>query len=317
MKVNPWLFGPCAAAVLASVLSGTRAQEAHSGQIFRTGVELVTLDVLVTNRGRPVRGLAAADFDVRDNGVRQTVRVLSAETSPMSLLLVLDVSASVRGTKLEKLVEAAATALDRLTPDDTAGLIAFAHEIRLAVAPTSDFRRVRAALDGMNASGATALSDAIHVAATLAQAGSRRTLLVVFSDGLDNVSWLPQLSVLETLRRTEVVAYFVAPTSDVASAPMQRFSGRGATVTVEAGAFWEREETFLAAAARLTGGRVLTATADDRLRSVFQTIMDQFRARYLLTYSPTGVERTGWHGVTVRLRGVRGEVTARPGYWVP
>ncbi len=52
------------------------------------------------------------------------------------------------------------------------------------------------------------------------------------------------------------------------------------------------------------------------LRALFGRVLNELRARYLLTYYPVGVTRTGWHDLKVSLKGARGDVTARPGYFV-
>jgi hypothetical protein len=52
------------------------------------------------------------------------------------------------------------------------------------------------------------------------------------------------------------------------------------------------------------------------LRELFGKALEELRARYLLTYYPGGVARDGWHDVKVTLKGARGDVTARPGYFI-
>jgi hypothetical protein len=67
---------------------------------------------------------------------------------------------------------------------------------------------------------------------------------------------------------------------------------------------------------RLTGGRRFSAEHPDRLREVFATILKEFRQRYVLSYTPHGVDAAGYHALDVRLtRGRKGEVRARPGYF--
>jgi hypothetical protein len=63
-----------------------------------------------------------------------------------------------------------------------------------------------------------------------------------------------------------------------------------------------------------TGGNYLEAERSDRLREVFVRIMTEFRSRYLLTYTPTGVDAGGWHPIQVKVKNKRGSVTARRGY---
>jgi hypothetical protein len=53
---------------------------------------------------------------------------------------------------------------------------------------------------------------------------------------------------------------------------------------------------------------------DKRASAQFGRVISEFKSRYVLTYTPTGVEQGGWHGVEVRLKGSRAELTARRGY---
>ena len=98
----------------AAVLLGSQTPS------FRSTVDLVRVDVLVTDDGRPVPGLAAADFEVFDNGVRQQVTVLSADDLPIRVLLALDLSESVDGGRLADLQTAARLLVGSLRPDDRA-----------------------------------------------------------------------------------------------------------------------------------------------------------------------------------------------------
>ena len=61
------------------------------------GVEGVYVDVFVTDGNRPVVGLAAADFELRDNGARRPVELVAVESLPLTTFLVLDTSGSVDG----------------------------------------------------------------------------------------------------------------------------------------------------------------------------------------------------------------------------
>jgi len=96
---------------------------AVAGQTFRTGVDAVAVDVLVTRDGRPVTGLTADDFSVRDNDVPQRIDAVLLEDVPITLLLVLDTSGSVGGAPLVQLRAAAEAAVEALRPDDRVGLV--------------------------------------------------------------------------------------------------------------------------------------------------------------------------------------------------
>jgi hypothetical protein len=64
----------------------------------------------------------------------------------------------------------------------------------------------------------------------------------------------------------------------------------------------------------LTGGRLHEVSRDQDLKETFLKILEEFRTRYLLTYSPEGVTPGGWHRLEVRVKGRRATVRARPGY---
>jgi hypothetical protein len=73
---------------------------AQTPAVFGTGLESVSVDVLVTRMGAPLLGLRAEDFVVKDDGVPQRVEVVDRRTLPTTAVLVLDRSASVAGREL-------------------------------------------------------------------------------------------------------------------------------------------------------------------------------------------------------------------------
>lgn len=65
-----------------------------------------------------------------------------------------------------------------------------------------------------------------------------------------------------------------------------------------------------------SGGNLVWAEDDSRLLTVFTRVFDEYRTRYLLTYSPSGVRRDdGWHKIDVTLKAKRGKIKVRPGYF--
>jgi VWFA-related protein len=71
---------------------------------------------------------------------------------------------------------------------------------------------------------------------------------------------------------------------------------------------------FLGDLADQTGGRLFKVESTRGLSAVFLEVLDEFRQRYLLSYSPSGVSQQGWHQLTVRVKGRDATVRARPGY---
>ena len=71
---------------------------------------------------------------------------------------------------------------------------------------------------------------------------------------------------------------------------------------------------FLHELTELTGGTLLDAGSTENLGATFERILDEFRQRYLISYTPAGVSRPGWHRLDVRVKGHVATVKARPGY---
>jgi VWFA-related protein len=260
-----------------------------SAQTFSSRIEAVRVDVLVTANGQPVRGLMPSDFDVLDNGVRQTVDLASFEQIPLNVVLALDMSASLQGLRLGHLQAAGSTVLDGLKPGDRAALVAFSHIVSASQSLTEDLDRVRSLLFQNRGEGLTSLIDAAHAGMLIGESDAGRSLLIVFSDGVDTSSWLDAESVLETARRGDVVVYGVEVGTRRASFP--------------------RDLT------EITGGRLFAVESTGGLSAVFAKILEEFRHRYLISYSPDGVAAGGWHRLDVRVKNRSVTVKARPGYF--
>ncbi len=258
---------------------------------FSVKIEEVRVDVLVTDRGKPVRGLSADDFEILDNGERQQVNYASLEELPINATLALDMSASVAGERLDNLRSAGHALLDGLRKDDRAALVTFSHIITLDSRLTTDIRSVKAALDQAQPQGETSVIDASYAGMIVAEANSGRPLLIVFSDGLDTTSWLTGEAVLDTAKRAETVVYAVS-------------AGRLPNIT------------FLRDLSKFTGGSLFEVESTRNLRAVFVGILDEFRQRYLVTYTPRGVPRAGWHRLDVRVKDHKYTIKARPGYLI-
>lgn len=265
---------------------------AQDPPVFAAEVGLVRVEVLVTAKGEPLRGLHASDFVLRDNGRSQRLEPVLEEETAVDAALVLDMSASVSGARLDALKTAARAFLDGLRQGEQAALVAFRDEVLLLEPFTADRARVLQALDRVQPRRSTALRDAVYAALRLREPGPRRTAIVVFSDGFDNMSWLTPAEVVEAASRSESIVYGVAARE------------RG-----------DLEEPFLRDVVRATGGRLFEARREGDLRARFLDVLADMRCRYVLSYAPAGADRVGWHELRVELKGVRGEVLARPGYW--
>jgi VWFA-related protein len=282
VTVRGRVFG--VAVLMASAAVAVRTQDVT----FSSRVEAVRVDVLVTNNGQPVRDLTAADFEIRDNGVLQQIDLVSFEQIPLNVILALDMSDSVAGDRLDRLRSAGAAVLGGLRKEDQAALLTFSHAVRLGAPLGHDVGLVRDALQSANGEGETSLVDGTFAAIQIGESDAGRALLIIFSDGLDTSSWLQAERVLDAAKRSDAVAYAVAVRSPA-------------------------KPEFLRDLTSLTGGKLFEVEKTEKLDALFVNILQEFRQRYLVSYTPKGVEKAGWHKLDVRVkRG--GAVKARPGY---
>lgn len=273
-------------AALVLALAGAPRVTAQD-PVFRGAVDGVRIDALVTEHGRPVAGLVPTDFEVRDNGVLQEVDLVALGDVPVSVVLALDLSASVSGDRLTRLMRAGHAVLDALVPADRAALVTFNRAVVERVPLTASRDAVRQALDGARSAGDTALLDATLAAMLVGDVDASRTLVVVFSDGVDTASFTRPEQVLATAGRVNGVVYAVA-TSD--------------------------EAPFLSDLTQATGGRLLAIGRSDDPGPAFLEILREFRRRYVLTYSPRNVEAGGWHTLDIKVRRPGAKVQGRAGY---
>jgi VWFA-related protein len=262
---------------------------APQAPLFSSRVQAVLVDVLVTRGGKPVPGLTARDFDVRDNGINQHVELLDTNNMPINAVLALDMSASTAGPRLVDVTAATGALLDGLRPIDRAALTTFSSVISPRVPLTTNASTIRKAMGGIVPSGETAILDGIYAALMATQAETGRSLLVVCTDGRDTSSWLDPDELLESARRSNAVIDVVAT----------------------GGA---RRWSVLKDLTDATGGETSDIEAGDQIRAQFEAILRDFRSRYVLTFVPTGVTEGGFHRLDVRVRGSRMSVKARPGY---
>jgi VWFA-related protein len=258
--------------------------------VFRVGVETVYLDVFVTRDGAPVEGLTTASFEVRDDGIPQSVEVVPVDSLPLRTVLVFDTSRSLGGFKLKHLRRAATRLLDHLRSEDPVEVLAFDEQLRVTEIKTSG--DLASALAPSPREG-TALHDALFVA--LLRAVPERSMIVAFTDGADNMSWLGEAEIVAYAQRASAVLHAVA------------IAPRGLSQRLEL--------RVLDQVARATGGNLWTAPDAAALPDTFDQILEAMRHRYLLRFDPSR-PTDGWHRLDVRLRGAKGDLSARPGYWI-
>jgi VWFA-related protein len=269
----------------------------------------VRIDAIVTDNGEPVTGLGPSDFIVVDGVVRQSLKAVG-QAGRLTVALVLDTSGSMRrgtdGPNFTRLTEPVVAAL---MPQDVVSIVSASDRLRLLADHVGDpsviqsvIRHARIDEDAM-----TLTWDAVMASRALVANPAGRPIVVVISDGADNVSWFGRSRAVDALGRAGVAV-------DAIEVPF-KLDAEGCRACA-------RDFTYgpvtLRALEDATGGVVFGADDPDlavRVKARFAAL----RLGYVLTYTPTNVGTgDGWHDVKVMLRpGVPGKIDARAGYYAP
>ena len=198
--------GWCAVGLVCAALA-VQAQEPQQ-PIFRSGSHAVTVDVGVFDGERAIPGLTAADFDVRDNGVRQTLSGVRPNTLPIDVRLLFDTSGSITPEELERYRRAMARVAEALRPVDRVEILTFSGRISEVVPlqhPPITVITQRQDRDG------TSFFDAVSLAMVTRPMLERRQITVVLTDAQDNDSFFDKDTLYDSARHTSAVVYGVLP----------------------------------------------------------------------------------------------------------
>ena len=286
---------PVAAVLLVLLASGAGLAQAPPRRppTFEAGIEVINLNVSVTDpRNRYVTDLGERDFAVFEDGIRQELSLFTHENLPISLVLMIDTSASM-DEKLKVAQAAAIRFTKTLRPQDLAEVIQFNDRATVLQDFTADQDALAAAIHKTEASGPTALHNALYIAlkdlGKQKKAGElRRRAVVLLSDGEDTASLVSDDQVIELARKTEINIYSV-------SLRPNRPSDRTRLGFSQAA-------HLLTALAQETGGQVHFPNSLSELDTVYDRIAEELRTQYNLGYVSSNKRRDGkWRRIVVRI----------------
>jgi Ca-activated chloride channel homolog len=290
----------------------------QTGQVFRTTVNLV--DVLFTvlnHRNKLVPELEKPDFKVYDNNVVQDIRYFSKQSDlPLRIGMLLDTSNSIRDRiKFEE--DAANNFLFSVLRHgtDEAFLMTFDDEPQVVQGFTADTGKLRDQILRMRAGGGTAVYDAIYDACANELShpprppGDRpdivRRVMILISDGEDNLSTHTRAEAIEMAQRTNVVIYTISTSIQwvTIEEPNKEKAGSRKYHLTEG-------DKILQDLADETGGRSFYPYHVDDLDQSFQDIGDELRNQYSIAYNPSN------HGFDGRYYKIKIEIPEHKGYQV-
>jgi Ca-activated chloride channel family protein len=269
-------------------------------------LQLQQLYVTVTQGSRYYLGLERDAFSVLDDRRRQEIVTFERGDAPMTAVLLLDTSGSMRGDRLRTAIEGARAFLDGLRELDEAQLTLFSDRRRYASSFSRDAEVLTDGLSEVDAGGGTALNDHLYYALRLLEGRQGRRVVIVLSDGIDFESTLGADDVRWAARRSQAMIYWIrlrhAHEPGTFSSSW-RSSGEHAS-----------EISILERTIAESGGAIFPIAGVEGAEEAFRSILEELRSQYVVGYYPSRNRDDGsWHPVSVVVRGPY-QVRTRDGY---
>ena len=294
MGVSKSAFAAAAVAIALSALPRAAQQTAT----FRTGARVVPLYVTVTDETkRLVPNLTKDDFVILDNEKLQEISLFDNEILPITVVVMLDTSASMT-LNIDFVRQGAEQFLLKMLPDDRASVGAFNDKIQFASVFSSNSDEQVAALEELDFGNPTRLYDAIDASLTRLQGIEGRRVVLVFTDGDDTASKTSQGPVLERARNEEVMIYAIGLQSDY-------FNGQMRVRT--------RPDRGLRKVAEDTGGGYFELQRKDDLGPTFSRVSEELHSQYLMGFTPAVLDGKV-HKLEVRVKQPNMTARARKSY---
>jgi len=277
---------------------------AQQTPVFRSGVDLVNLGVTVSDRkGNLVADLTAEDFEIYEDGKKQTLRYFAAGDAPpgpeMHLGLLLDVSESM-GEDMSFTKTASIKFLNMLTDAVDITVVDFDTEVRSMRYSQNAFARLIERIRQKKASGFTALYDAIGTYLDGAASQEGRKIMLVYTDGGDTRSSIQWHELLDLLKASDVTVYAIGMLEHQSqSTKLQQ------RITIQ-----QMAET--------TGGQAFFPSTVKDLDKVYEKVLAEIRAQYTVGFHSTNEKTDGaWRKMEVKVTRKDLRVRSRRGYFAP
>jgi Ca-activated chloride channel homolog len=259
-----------------------------------------TIEFTATDPQGAYLSISADDLEVVEDDVVQHVETFHEASQPVSIVLALDASGSMRRREADVIASARAF-VAALRPEDKVGIMLFADDVTLVQDLTTDRASSNEAIDTYKTGGGTALYDAVSTGLSRLERTEGRRVIVAMTDGRDenNPGTAPGSTrtlsdVKRQLKESGTTMFAIGLGTKVDSAPLKELAG-------------------------LSGGRALLPQDVSELGNEFQRVVEDLRRRYVVGYTSTNGERNGhWRNVGIRLKDAP-QVTVRSagGYSAP
>jgi Ca-activated chloride channel family protein len=246
-------------------------------------------------RGRFVRNIDGSAFSVFENGVKQSLDLVSQEVVGATFALLVDSSASM-ARRMDFVQRTAATLAGYMTARDRMLIAPFAKEIRAVTGPTSDRATIVEAVRAIQPAGGTAILDSLSKLPGILASSEGRRAVILITDGYDEHSSTSFAEALTAVKSSGATVYVVG-------------IGGVAGISIKG-------ERLLRQLAVETGGRFFFPSRDSELAEVHDVLTHDVQNRYLISFTPQDQKADGtWRALTVATTDPEHVVRTRPGYF--
>jgi Ca-activated chloride channel family protein len=291
--------GPTAEATL--VLPALRVDEVVE-------LELQQLYVTATHDGEPILDLGRGDFRLDDDGDRQRIVTFERGEVPITAVLLLDASLSMRGDPLAGALAGARAFVDGLAELDEARVVLFSDRTLSRTPFGRDPESLLAGLGGASAHGGSAVNDHLYLALAELERRQGRRVVVLLSDGVDLDSVLGVTELEPVIGRSPVLFYW-----------LRLGDARGVLRRRSVWRDFDEHQRELEALERLverSGGRIFDLPPGTDPRGPFREILAELRSQYVLGWYPNAPQNDGsWRKLRLDVARPGVRLRAREGYY--
>lgn len=288
----------------------------NNDDVIRVEASLVPIPVSVTDlQGRSINNLRTEDFELKIDGETAEIGDVFFSDTPVRLALLFDNSSSVTQARDFEIKAAKRFFKQVLRPDkDLAALFSVATGTRLEQPLTKNTSQLLRAIENLlPPKGATSLLDAIIESSNYLQDYQGRRIIVIVSDGEDNLS---DATLEQTVKAAQVnnCQIYIVKTTDFEN--YKRTGNRAGNANIR----YLSAERRMQELASQTGGAVYSPIDENELDAAFERISSELSNQYILSYYPSDEEekRGSFRNISVEIKGKNDlTIRTRKGYFVP
>lgn len=256
----------------------------------------------------PVLDLERESFSVFDMGRRQAIVTFEHGDVPLTAVLLIDSSTSMKGAPLRAALAGAHSFASGMAALDEAMLLLFSDRVVHHTAWSADPDELLAGIAGVEAGGGSAVNDHLFLALQLLEKRQGRRVVVLLSDGVDVESLLQAAQVNEIAVRSQALVYWIRVSGEPFDL-LQRSAWRGV-------AEHSSEIRQLAATVASSGGRRIDIQRFEDAAGAFQQVLTELREQYVLGFYPDRVRHDGdWHPLRIEVERKDTLLRTREGYY--